>query len=246
MKVSTRILLLASFLCQITLSSSFFVSSQNGISMKFQESSALNTRVISPRKSRELVVRMEAGDSKPVEIEIETRMKKSLESIENKLSSLRTGRPNVSMLDRVMVDYYGTPTPLNQVAGVSVAGSQSITVTPYDKAAFKDIEVAIMESDLGIMPNNEGNMLRLNIPPLTEDRRKEMSKVSKGVGEDGKVALRNLRREAIDKVKKLEKDSKISKDESAESQERIQKLTDKYTSKTDEMCKTKEKEIMKV
>ena len=212
----------------------------------YQESSKIQAAFLSPPKSRKLVVLMEAGDSKPIEKEIETRMKKSIESIENNLASLRTGRPNVSMLDRVMVDYYGTPTPLNQLAGVSVAGSQSITVTPYDKAAFKDIEVAIMESDLGIMPNNEGTLLRLNIPPLTEDRRKEMAKVAKGVAEDGKVALRNLRREAIDKVKKLEKDSKISKDESAESQERIQKLTDKYTSTTDDICKTKEKEIMKV
>lgn len=181
-----------------------------------------------------------------------------------------------------MVDYFGSPTPLNQLAGVTVSGAQSLVVTPYDKSAFKLIETAIMESGLGLMPTNEGTLLRLNIPPLTgpwsvrrpsrvcvycpnqhpshephytfifpthtttEDRRKEMAKQAKGVGEEGKVAVRNIRRDAVDKIKKLEKDKAIGKDERADGEDAVQKLTDKYTKAIEEMLKAKEKEIMTV
>jgi ribosome recycling factor len=152
----------------------------------------------------------------------------------------------VTLLDRVMVDYFGAPTPLNQLAGVSVSGPQSLVVTPYDKSAFKLIETAILESGLGLMPNNEGTLLRLNIPPLTEDRRKELTKMAKGIGEEGKVAVRNIRRDAVDKIKKLEKDKAIGKDESQDGQEAVQKITDKFTKVVEDVLKAKEKEIMTV
>lgn len=153
---------------------------------------------------------------------------------------------SVTLLDRVMVDYFGSPTPLNQLAGVSVSGPQSLVVSPYDKSAFKLIETAILESNLGLNPNNEGSVLRLNIPPLTEDRRKLLSKQAKGVAEEGKVAVRNVRRDAVERVKKFEKDKAIGKDESATGQDALQKLTDKYGKQLDEMLKVKEKEIMTV
>ena len=153
---------------------------------------------------------------------------------------------SVTLLDRVMVDYFGSPTPLNQLAGVSVSGPQSLVVSPYDKSAFKLIETAILESNLGLNPNNEGSVLRLNIPPLTEDRRKLLSKQAKSVAEEGKVAVRNVRRDAVERVKKFEKDKAIGKDESATGQDALQKLTDKYGKQLDEMLKVKEKEIMTV
>ena len=186
------------------------------------------------------------GEVKGVEKDAETKMKKSVDSCDNNLKGIRTGRASVTLLDRVMVDYFGTPTPLNQLAGVSVSGPQSLVISPYDKSAFKLIEVAILESGLGMNPNNEGSVLRLNIPPLTEDRRKELSKQAKTIAEEGKVAVRNIRRDAVDRIKKFEKDKAIGKDESATGQEALQKLTDKQVKMLDEMLKAKEKEIMTI
>ena len=161
--------------------------------------------------------------------------------------SLPSSPPSsVTLLDRVMVDYFGSPTPLNQLAGVSVSGPQSLVVSPYDKSAFKLIETAILESNLGLNPNNEGSVLRLNIPPLTEDRRKLLNKQAKSVAEEGKVAVRNVRRDAVERVKKFEKDKAIGKDESQDGQDALQKLTDKFGKQLDEMLKVKEKEIMTV
>ncbi|TFJ86484.1 hypothetical protein NSK_002141 [Nannochloropsis salina CCMP1776] len=195
--------------------------------------------------ARRMAVTME-GEVADVQKEAEIKMKKSVDSTDNNLKGIRTGRASVTLLDRVMVDYFGSPTPLNQLAGVSVSGPQSLVVSPYDKSAFKLIETAILESSLGLNPNNEGSVLRLNIPPLTEDRRKELSKMAKGLAEEGKVAVRNVRRDAVERVKKLEKDKTIGKDESANGQEALQKLTDKYGKQLDEMLKSKEKEIMTV
>lgn len=192
-----------------------------------------------------MTVTME-GEVKAVQKDAETKMKKSVDSCDNNLKAIRTGRASATLLDRVMVDYFGAPTPLNQLAGVSVSGPQSLVVSPYDKSSFKLIETAILDSGLGLNPNNEGSVLRLNIPPLTEDRRKELTKMAKGIGEEGKVAVRNVRRDAVEKIKKLEKDKTIGKDESATGQEAVQKVTDKYTKSIEEMLKAKEKEIMTV
>lgn len=168
-----------------------------------------------------------------VELDAEERMEKSVTSVVTNLSTIRTGRANAAMLDRVQVEYYGALTPLNQMAGISVPNSQQLQIQPYDKSTLADIEKAIIESDLGLTPNNDGDVVRINIPALTEDRRKEMLKQCKALGEDGKVAIRNVRRDCVDSVKKLEKASTISEDQSKDGQDAIQKLTDQYTKEID-------------
>jgi ribosome recycling factor len=144
------------------------------------------------------------------------------------------------------VDYYGAPTPLNQIATISVPNSQQLSIDPFDKSSLKDIERAIVESDLGMTPNNDGTVIRLNIPPITEDRRKELMKQCKALGEDGKVAIRNIRRDGVEAVKKMEKAGDVSEDASKGSQETIQKLTDKFVKAIDEIVAKKEKEVMTV
>lgn len=181
-----------------------------------------------------------------VTLDSEERMLKSIESVVTNLATIRTGRANASILDRVKVDYYGAPTPLNQLASISVASAQQLTVQPYDKSSLKDIEKGIIESDLGITPSNDGTVIRLNIPALTEDRRKDLLKQCKGLGEEGKVALRNIRRDGVEKLKKMEKASDISKDQSADGQDEMQKLIDKYTKEIDGLVAKKEKELMTV
>jgi ribosome recycling factor len=146
----------------------------------------------------------------------------------------------------VQVDYYGAPTPLNQIATISVPNSQQLSISPFDKSSLKDIERAIVESDLGMTPNNDGTIIRLNIPPITEDRRKDLMKQCKGLGEDGKVAIRNIRRDGVEAVKKMEKAGDVSEDASKGSQEAIQKLTDKFVKAIDEIVAKKEKEFMTV
>jgi len=185
-------------------------------------------------------------DAKKLNKETEERFKKCLESCQQNLDSIRTGRASPKILDRVMVEYYGTETALNQLAGVSTSGAQQLTVDPYDKSALEDIEKAIMQSGVGLTPNNDGSVIRLNIPPLTEERRKELSKQAKATGEEGKVALRNVRRDAIDSAKKAEKAKDISKDQSKDAQDDIQKLTDKYIKMVDGIISTKEKDILTV
>jgi len=181
-----------------------------------------------------------------VTLDSEERMLKSIESVVTNLATIRTGRANASILDRVKVDYYGAPTPLNQLASISVASAQQLTVQPYDKSSLKDIEKGIIESDLGITPSNDGTVIRLNIPALTEERRKDLLKQCKGLGEEGKVALRNIRRDGVEKLKKMEKASDISKDQSADGQDEMQKLIDKYTKEIDGLVAKKEKELMTV
>ena len=177
----------------------------------------------------------------------EERMKKCCTSMQANLDTVRTGRANPRMLDRVFVNYYDTPTPLNQVATVTTS-SQTITIDPFDKSAIKDVERAIIESDLGMSPSNDGTKIRLNVPPLTEDRRKEFVKVAKGLGEDGKVSIRNVRRDVVDQVKKLAKDKelKLSEDNVKDAEDSIQKMTDAAIKKVDELVAAKEKEILKV
>eukprot|EP00614_Pseudopedinella_elastica_P012913 CAMPEP_0172605458 /NCGR_PEP_ID=MMETSP1068-20121228/25692_1 /TAXON_ID=35684 /ORGANISM="Pseudopedinella elastica, Strain CCMP716" /LENGTH=190 /DNA_ID=CAMNT_0013407871 /DNA_START=173 /DNA_END=745 /DNA_ORIENTATION=+ len=190
---------------------------------------------------------MSAIDDLGVLDDIKERMDKSIESLGMSISTVRTGRPSASMLDRVFVDYFETPTPLQQLASVSIQG-QSIIVNPFDKSVLKDIERGIVDSDLGMTPSNDGEKIRLNVPELTEERRKEFVKLAKSIGEDGKVALRNIRRDSVDDVKKLAKDKEmgVSEDQEKDALDAIQKITDKYVKKMDEMVANKEKELLKV
>jgi ribosome recycling factor len=170
------------------------------------------------------------------------RMEKTIEAFQNELSTVRTGRANPSMLDRVMVDYWGSPTPVNQIAGISVVEGRQLVIKPYDKSSLKNIEHAIFEANLGLTPQNDGTIIRIVVPPLTEERRKEFVKVVWKYAEGAKVALRNIRRSANDEIKKAD----VSEDEEKDGQNRVQKLTDEYVKKIDELGKVKEKDLMTV
>ena len=174
----------------------------------------------------------------------EASMEKALENLKEAFVSVRTGRANPMMLDKIKVDYYGTPTPISQLASVAIPDSRTITIQPWDRGAFASVEKAILKSDLGLTPVNDGKIIRISIPPLTEDRRKELGKLARKSGEEAKVAVRNVRRDANDQLKKLEKDKAISEDELKKATDDVQKLTDKYVAKVDEKCAVKEKEIM--
>ncbi len=179
-------------------------------------------------------------------LDAEDKMEKSIESVLTNMNTIRTGRASPAILDLVKADYYGVETPINQMASISVPSAQQLTVEPFDKSILGDIERAIMEADIGLTPQNDGNVIRLNIPALTEDRRKEMMKMCKSIGEDGKVAIRNIRRKAVDAIKKLEKDGDVSEDESKGSQDDVQKMTDAKIKEIDEIVSKKEKEVMTV
>lgn len=176
----------------------------------------------------------------------EERMKKSIEHLKVDLASLRAGRANPAMLDKIMVDYYGEPTPINQLANITVPEARLIVVQPWDKTSIAEIEKAILKSDLGVNPSNDGNVIRIAIPQLTEERRKEIVKVVKKKAEDAKVAIRNIRRESNDMLKSSEKDKLISEDENKKAMDDIQKLTDKYIKDVDTILQAKEKDIMEV
>lgn len=179
--------------------------------------------------------------------ETDGRMTKSLEACLSVMNTLRAGGANPSILDRIQVEYYGTYTPLQQLARVSAMGSEQLIIEPFDKAIIKDIEREISQSDLNLTPTNDGSgLIRINIPPLTEERRKELAKKAKVVGEESKVAIRNIRRDQVDIVKKLEKDSKVGKDDSAGAQEEVQKITDGFIKKIDELVKNKENDMLKL
>lgn len=175
-----------------------------------------------------------------------TSMEKRIEGFQKELGRLRTGRASPALLDSVRVDYYGTPTPLNQVATVSVPEARSIVVSPFEKTLIQPIEKAIMIADLGFQPNNDGNVVRIPIPALTEERRKDIVKKLKKLMEDAKVSIRHVRRDANDSVKKAEKDKSISEDESKKLQQDVQKFTDDFIKKVDSIAEAKEAEIMKV
>lgn len=176
----------------------------------------------------------------------EDGMKKAVSTTQKELQGIRTGRANPALLDRVMVNYYGAPTPLKQLANISTPDGKCLVVQPYDKNALKDMEIAINKSDLGMTPNNDGNVIRIVVPTLTEERRKELVKVIKKFAEEGKVAIRNSRRDGLEAMKKLEKDKQISEDEMRKEQDHLQKLTDKYTKEIDDMSASKEKEVLSV
>ncbi len=176
----------------------------------------------------------------------ESSMQKAVEATQRAFNTIRTGRANASLLDRVQVEYYGTPTPLKSLANINTPDASTIMIQPYDKTSLNQIEKAISLSDIGLTPSNDGQLIRLNIPPLTSDRRKEFVKMAAKFAEEGKVSVRNVRRDAVDSVRKQEKNSEISEDEAKDIQDQIQKLTDKYTAKIDELLAEKEKDITTV
>lgn len=176
----------------------------------------------------------------------EEKMQKSLESLKNNFASIRAGRATPAVLDKIMVDYWGTPTPVTQMASVSVAEARMLVITPYDKSSLKNIEKAIQASDLGITPNNDGSVIRLSFPQPTAERRKELSKSVKKYGEDAKVAVRNVRRDAVDKFKAMKKNGELTEDDQKDAEKKIQKLTDKYCDEVDKAVAEKEKEIMSI
>ncbi len=178
--------------------------------------------------------------------EAERKMRKAVDTTGEEFSTVRTGKASTSLLNRVMVDYYGQPTPLNQISSISAPEPSLLIVAPYDKSVIKDVERAILQADLGLNPANDGQVLRLPIPKLTEERRKEMIKMVHARAEEGKVAVRNVRREGIEDLRAFEKESEITKDDLHRGQEEIQKLTDRFVHEIDEMLKTKEKELMEV
>ncbi|MFD0671704.1 ribosome recycling factor [Cohnella sp. GCM10027633] len=175
----------------------------------------------------------------------EERMEKALGALKRDLQTLRAGRASSAMLDRVEADYYGTPTPINQMGSINTPDSRTLIIQPWDKTALSLIEKAILKSDLGLTPANDGSIIRLNIPPLTTERRADLAKQTKKFGEEAKVAIRNIRRDANDDIKKMEKGD-ISEDESRRHQEDVQKITDRYVADVDKILLAKEKEIMEV
>ena len=175
---------------------------------------------------------------------IEERMKKTISVYEENLSEIRAGRANPAILNKISVEYYGTATPINQVAGISVPEARVIVIQPWDMSVLKEIERAILASDIGITPNNDGKVIRLNFPELNEERRKELVKEIKKMGEESKVAIRQVRRDGLDEFKKMQKDSVITEDDLKQAEEQIQKLTDKYVEQIDKVTEAKEKEIM--
>jgi ribosome recycling factor len=178
--------------------------------------------------------------------ETKPKMEAVIEDLKRKLANVRTGRATVGLLDGVMVDYYGTPTPLNQMASVSVPEPQMLTVQPWDISQIGAVEKAIIAANLGLNPSNDGKMIRLPIPPLNEERRKQLAKQVHEIAEEHKVAIRNIRHQSNDALKKMLKEKAISEDDERYGLEEIQKLTNLYTAKTDELAKNKEQEIMKV
>ncbi|MFH1681653.1 MAG: ribosome recycling factor [Candidatus Eisenbacteria bacterium] len=178
--------------------------------------------------------------------ETEDRMKKAGEAVGRELAGIRTGKANPALLDAVKVEYYGTPTPLRQLANIAAPEPRLIVVQPFDKRTIGDIEKAILKSSLGLNPSNDGNLIRIPIPQLTEERRRELTKIVRKMGESGKVAVRNIRRDANDRLKKQEKDGEIPEDQGKKQHDKVQEITDKQVEEIDKMIERKEKEVMEV
>jgi ribosome recycling factor len=178
--------------------------------------------------------------------EVEDHMQKAVEATQRSFNTIRTGRANTSLLDRIVVEYYGSPTPLKSLASINTPDASTITIQPFDRNTVAIIEKAINMSDIGLNPNNDGSTIRLNIPPLTTDRRKELVKLAAKLAEEGKVSVRNIRRDAVDSVRKQEKGGDISEDEARDLQDSIQKLTDKYIAKIEHILSEKETDITTV
>ena len=176
----------------------------------------------------------------------EEKMIKSISVLEENFAEVRAGRANPAILNKIMIDYYGTPTPINQVAGISVPEARMIVIQPWDMSILKEIEKEILKADIGINPNNDGKVIRLVFPELNEERRKEIAKDIRKMAEDAKVAIRSIRRDAIDEAKTMQKNSEITEDELKLAEEQIQKLTDKYVGEIDSVLEKKENEIMSI
>lgn len=176
----------------------------------------------------------------------ENKMKKTCEALTAQLATIRAGRANAAVLDQIQVDYYGVPTPVQQLASVASPDPRSLLITPWDKSTLKGIEKAILTSDLGINPQNDGHSIRLVFPPLTEERRKDLVKMTKKYGEEAKVAIRNIRRDAVEKFKKQQKASEITEDDYKIAEKDIQKLTDDFIKELDKICEQKEKELTEI
>ena len=181
-----------------------------------------------------------------VKADSEERMQKSIKNLEHDFTMLRTGRATPALFDNIKVDYYGSQTPLNQTANISVPEARLVVIQPWDKSTLSLIEKAILASDLGLNPSNDGKVIRINIPPLTEERRKELAKIAKGNAENTRVAVRNVRRDANEELKKIQKSGEITEDDLKKGETDIQKLTDTYIGKIDALLAAKEKEIMEV
>ncbi len=179
-------------------------------------------------------------------LDLELRMQKTIEVFEGNLSEIRAGRANPAILNKISVEYYGVPTPINQVAGISVPEARMIVIQPWDASILKAIEKAILASDIGLNPNNDGKVIRLNFPDLTEERRKELAKEVRKIAEEAKVGIRSIRRDGMDTVKDEQKRSEITEDQKADFEDKIQKLTDKYVAEIDKILENKEKEIMSI
>ncbi|NLG82131.1 MAG: ribosome recycling factor [Bacilli bacterium] len=179
-------------------------------------------------------------------LDAEERMEKAVEALKNELSKIRTGRASAKLLEHISVDYYGAPTPIPQMASISVPEARMLVIKPYDRSMLKEVEKAILASNLGITPTNDGQVVRIVFPPLTEERRKELAKLVSKHGEDAKVAVRNVRRDANEQLKKLEKDKVISEDDLKGYMEDVQKLTDEYIEKIEKVVKEKEQDILTI
>ena len=178
--------------------------------------------------------------------EFENKMKKTCDALESQFATIRAGRANAAVLDQITVDYYGSPTPINQVASIATPDARSLLIQPWDASILKGIEKAIMTSDLGIHPQNDGRMIRLVFPPLTEERRLDLVKQTKKYGEEAKVAIRNIRRDAIEKFKKMQKASEITEDDYKNTEKDVQKLTDDYIKEIEKIMANKEKELKEI
>lgn len=178
--------------------------------------------------------------------DLEEEMNKTIQSLKKQFITIRTGRANPAILDRIEIEYYGSPTAVKNVANITTPDARTIMITPFEKNIMSLIEKSILKSDIGITPANDGQAIRLSIQPLTQDRRKELAKSLKKIAEDCKIAIRNERRNAVDKIKKMEKDSVMTEDESKKSQDKTQKMTDKYVAEIDKLTEAKEKEIMDI
>lgn len=185
-------------------------------------------------------------DMDTILLDAEERMEKAIGSLDREFAKLRTGRASTSLVDNIKVDYYGTPTPINQLASVSVPDSRTLTIQPWDRSAFALVEKAIMKSDLGLNPVNDGKIIRISIPPLTEERRKDLVKVARKYTEEAKVAVRNVRRDMNEALKKMLKDKAITEDEERKGVDDVQKLTDKHIKLCDDALAKKEKEILEI
>jgi len=176
----------------------------------------------------------------------EDKMKKSLSALEEEFNTLRTGRASPALFDKIRVEYYGNPTPINQVATISVPEARLVVIQPWDKSVIGEIEKAIQKSELSVNPSNDGKVIRINIPPLTEERRKEYVKIAKNMAEQSRVSIRNVRRDANDELKKSQKDGEISEDDLKRAEDEVQKLTDKYVEEVNTMLEAKESEILEI